>query len=137
MTATDLLTFDSTDEGPDQDFVDFMRRSYWVCVYMAPHTLAEPARGDEWLMSHSRPVDVDNGNMHWRRPTYEEVLNHLDWLERLLPVRDLGEYRRSGPVPPLCVCGHGQDSHRMGILQPLLHCRSQCFCGRFTSLEAS
>lgn len=112
-----------TDGLPSVELYETLRERYWVLTY--------DGRAQGWLLSPQRPIDVPNGMMTWRRPTYGEVCDMIARTRAGLPDRsaDLAKYRRSDPAPPLCECGHGEDAHRSGgLLIGHPYCRSTCPC---------
>lgn len=125
-------TFDATDETPDTDEFGRIQSHYWVLSY----------KGEEadvgWVMSAGRPIDVPNGGMIWRRPTYGEFLRWKEWWSEHGQPRTTSDrtkrYSRSPHDIPLCECGHGEDSHSTsGML--LFLCQMSCDCRSFRKVE--
>lgn len=132
MTAI-IATFDGTDELPPAEEFDRARERYWVLAFRNEDT----RRG--WLMSPGRPVDVPNGSMVWRRPTYREFLAWKAWwAEHGNPDPDghLAQYRRGVHDIPLCECGHGIDTHRRPYYTAET-CRMSCLCTRIPAKNGS
>lgn len=123
MSAGIVIDATADPDLPSQELFNAMRERYWVCAFKSGDSRVSM---DSWLWSAERPRDVPNGMMAWRRPTFGEFCAFVSaWHAGRRPDGHLATYRRTQPAPPLCRCGHGEDSHRY------FGCRSTCVCTSF------
>lgn len=126
----ETVQFDALDDLPDERAFQFALNHYWVIAFKHQYSAARPT---DWLMSPGRPMDVPNGMMAWRRPTYQEFIDWMDWwsVRGEQPDGHLFQYRRTpDEVGVSCECGHDESSHHNG---PLVGpgCRMTCVCRRY------